>query len=186
MYPSSSATDAQWAILEPLLPPPGNTTGSGGRPEKHCRRLVLDAIFYVVRGGIVWRLLPAEFLPRPRCARSSPAGSAGVWQRIHDALRDRVRVQGGRHPLPSAAIVDSQSVQGSDTVPGSSRGYDGQVDERPQTAHRCGLERAVGGGRGDDGRDSSAAMARSGCWPCCAPSSRRSALCGPTVAMPDG
>ncbi|MGV9866684.1 hypothetical protein [Rhodococcus koreensis] len=44
---------------------------------------------------------------------------AGVWQRIHDALRDRVRVQGGRHPLPSAAIVDSQSVQGSDIVPRS-------------------------------------------------------------------
>ncbi|MCZ4620892.1 transposase, partial [Rhodococcus ruber] len=59
MYPSSSVTDTQWAILEPLLPPPGNLTGRGGRPEKHCRRLVLDAIFYVVRGGIAWRQLPS-------------------------------------------------------------------------------------------------------------------------------
>ena len=44
-YPSSSLTDAQWAIIEPLLPAPGNTAGRGGRPEKHSRRLVLDAIF---------------------------------------------------------------------------------------------------------------------------------------------
>lgn len=51
-YPSSSMTDAQWAVLEPLLPAPGNTAGRGGRPEKHSRRAVLDAIFYLVRGGI--------------------------------------------------------------------------------------------------------------------------------------
>ncbi|MFC9362878.1 IS5 family transposase [Rhodococcus sp. NPDC057014] len=122
---SSSVTDAQWAILEPLLPPPRNTTGSGGRPEKHCRRLALDAIFYVVRGGIAWRQLPAEFPPATTVyAIFARWVRAGVWQRIHDALRDRARVQGGRHPLPSAAIVDSQSVQGADTVARSSRGYD--------------------------------------------------------------
>jgi transposase len=110
---------------EPLLPPPGNTTGSGGRPEKHCRRLLLDAIFYVVRGGIAWRQLPAEFPPATTVyAIFVRWVRAGVWQRIHDALRDRVRVQGGGHPLPSAAIVDAQSVQGADTVPRSSRGYD--------------------------------------------------------------
>jgi transposase len=43
--------DPQWAILEPLLPAPGNTAGRGGRPEKHSRRLILDAIFYLVRAG---------------------------------------------------------------------------------------------------------------------------------------
>lgn len=57
VYPSSSLTDAQWAVLEPLLPAPGNTAGRGGRPEKRCRCLVLDAIFYLVRGGIAWRQL---------------------------------------------------------------------------------------------------------------------------------
>jgi transposase len=62
-YPSSSLTDAQWELLEPLLPPPGNTGGRGGRPEKHDRRRVLDAIFYLVRGGIAWTALPAEFPP---------------------------------------------------------------------------------------------------------------------------
>jgi hypothetical protein len=62
-YPSSSMTDAQWAVIEPLLPPPGNTAGKGGRPEKHPRRIVLDAVFYVARGGIAWRQLPADFPP---------------------------------------------------------------------------------------------------------------------------
>jgi transposase len=47
VYSSSSLTDAQWAVLEPLLPPPGNAAGRGGRPEKYCRRLILDAILYV-------------------------------------------------------------------------------------------------------------------------------------------
>jgi len=52
----------QWALLEPLLPAPGNTAGHGGRPEKHPRRRMLDAgcwmldaIFYLVRGGLAWR-----------------------------------------------------------------------------------------------------------------------------------
>src|SRR5271166_4288883 len=60
---SSSVTDAEWAILEPLLPAPGSTAGRGGRPEKHCRRVIVDAILYIVRGGIGWRQLPVEFPP---------------------------------------------------------------------------------------------------------------------------
>ena len=60
---SSSVTDAQWALLEPLLPAPGSTAGRGGRPEKHCRRVIVDAILYSVRGGIAWRQLPVQFPP---------------------------------------------------------------------------------------------------------------------------
>ncbi|HEY0402444.1 MAG TPA: transposase [Blastococcus sp.] len=56
-------TDGQWALLAPLLPAAGSTGGRGGRPEKWDRRLVLDAIFYLVRGGIAWRALPADFPP---------------------------------------------------------------------------------------------------------------------------
>jgi len=125
VYPTSSITDAQWAVLAPLLPPPGNTAGRGGRPEKHPRRVVLDAIFYLVRGGIAWAALPRDFPPHQtvyglfgRWARH------GMWQQIHDALRDLVRVHEGRDPLPTAAIIDSQSVRGADTVPGTTRGYD--------------------------------------------------------------
>jgi len=62
-YPSSSLTDTEWALLEPLLPPPGNHGGKGGRSEKWPRRLVCDAIFYLVRGGIAWVQLPHDFPP---------------------------------------------------------------------------------------------------------------------------
>jgi transposase len=83
-YPSSSMTDAQWALLEPLLPPPGNTGGRGGRPEKHPRRRVLDAIFYVVRGGIAWAALPVEFPPAKTVyGLFRRWAAAGVWVRVH-------------------------------------------------------------------------------------------------------
>jgi transposase len=124
-YPSSSMTDAQWALLEPLLPPPGNTAGRGGRPEKHDRRRVLDAIFYLVRGGIAWRALPAEFPPAKTVYGLFRRWTAnGAWARLHDVLRDRARLQAGRDPSPSAAVIDSASVRGADTVPARSRGYD--------------------------------------------------------------
>jgi transposase len=124
-YPSSSMTDAQWAIIEPLLPAPGNTAGRGGRPEKHPRRLVLDAIFYLVRGGVAWRQIPVGFPPPTTVYDRFRAWAAsGVWRAVHDALRDLVRVYQGRDPLPTAAVIDSQSVRGADTVPRSSRGYD--------------------------------------------------------------
>ena len=123
---SSSVTDAQWAILEPLLPAPGSTAGRGGRPERHCRRVMVDAILYIVRGAIAWRQLPVEFASAAtvyavfaRWARS------GGWQRILDALRDRLRVRAGRDRCPTAAIIDSQTVPAADTVPRSSRGWDG-------------------------------------------------------------
>jgi transposase len=87
--------------------------------------LILDAIFYVVRGGISWRQLPKDFPPHQtvygffrRWVRSV------AWQHLHDALRDLVGLHAGRDPLPTAAVIDSASVRGSDTVPGTSRGYD--------------------------------------------------------------
>jgi transposase len=118
-------TQAQWELLEPLLPPPGNTAGRGGRPEKHSRRRVLDAIFYLVRGGIAWRQLPREFPPAKTVYGIFRRwAAAGVWARLHDALRDRARIRAGRQPNPTAAVIDSASVRGADTVPACSRGYD--------------------------------------------------------------
>ena len=124
-YPSSSTTDGQWALIEPLLPAPGNTRGRGGRPEKHPRRTVLDAIFYVVRGGIAWAALPIGFPPfKTVYGLFRRWAAAGVWMRVHDALRDQTRTRAVRAPQPSAAIIDSASVRGADTVPARSRGYD--------------------------------------------------------------
>ena len=124
-YPSSSMTDAQWALIEPLLRPAGNTGGRGGRPEAHPRRRVLDAIFYLVAGGIAWAALPREFPPHQTVYGLFRRWvTAGAWQQIHDALRDQARLRAGRAPAPTAAIIDSQSVRGADTVPTASRGYD--------------------------------------------------------------
>jgi transposase len=125
-YPSSSVTDTQWAVLEPLPPPPGNLAGRGGRPEKHPRRRVVDAVFYLARGGLSWRQLPVEFPPwetvygiYAKWARN------GGWRAVHDALRDRLRVRAGRSATPTAAVIDSQSVKAADTVATGSSGYDG-------------------------------------------------------------
>jgi transposase len=123
-YPSS-VTDDQWVLLEPMLPPPGNRGGKGGRREKHCRRAIVDALAYVVRGGIAWAMMPAEFPPYQTvygCYRRWTAMQA--WPRINDMLRDRERVRIGRAATPTAAIMDSQSVQGSDCVGSVTRGYD--------------------------------------------------------------
>ena len=118
---SSSVTDAEWAILVPLLPAPGSTAGRGGRPEKHCRRVIVAAILYIVRGGIGWRQLPVEFPP----AATVSAVFARWGGSILDALRDRLRVRAGRDRCPSAAIIDSQTVPAADGVPRSSLGGDG-------------------------------------------------------------
>ena len=102
-------TDAQWALIEPLLPPPGNTAGRGGRPEAHPRRRVLDAIFYLVAGGIAWAALPREFPPHQTVYGIFQRWvKAGAWQQVHDALRDQTRLRANRAPAPTAAIVDSQ------------------------------------------------------------------------------
>jgi len=125
VYPSS-LSDGQWAVLEPLLPPPGNAGGKGGRPEKHPRRRVLDAIFYVLRGGIAWAMLPTEFPPRGTVHGLFRRWTdTGVWSAVHDCLRDRLRIRAGRSAQPTAAIVDSQTVKSADTVPSETSGYDG-------------------------------------------------------------
>jgi transposase len=136
VYPSSSMTDAQWAVLQPLLPPAGNTAGKGGRPEKHPRRMILDAVFYLARGGIAWRQMPADFPPAMTVYDLFRRwAKAGVWQRVHDALRDQVRVRAGRQPLPTAAIIDSQTVRGADTVPLASSGYDAGKKTKGRKRH---------------------------------------------------
>jgi transposase len=125
VYRSSATTDAQWAIIQALLPPAGNTGGRGGRREKWPRRLVVDAVFYLVHGGIPWRELPREF-PPPSTVWTifTRWVRAGAWARVHDALVGLLRVRSGRRAQPSAAIIDSQSVRAADTVASPTRGYD--------------------------------------------------------------
>ena len=95
-YPSDT-TDAQWALIDPLLPNPAWLSGKGGRRETHCRRAVVDAIFYLVDNGIKWRALPADFPPWSTVYNYFAAGEAAdVTQDVLDGLRDRVRIRAGR------------------------------------------------------------------------------------------
>jgi transposase len=129
-------SDTQWAVLRPLLPLPGYLAGKGGRPEKHPRRVILDAIFYLARGGVAWRQLPADFPPAMTVYDFFRRWSKnGTWQRIHDALRDLVRLHAGRDPLPTAAIIDSQTVRGADTVHNATAGYDAGKKTKGRKRH---------------------------------------------------
>ena len=106
-YPSD-LSDAQWKLLEPHIPP----AKPGGRPRSVDMREVLNGILYVVRSGCAWRLMPHD-LPRWSTVYDylRKFRKTGLWQRIHDVLRDQVRRQDGRQESPSAAIIDSQSVK---------------------------------------------------------------------------
>ena len=106
-YPSDPP-DAGWAVPGPLVPAPL----AGGRPAAHARREIVDAILYVLRGGIAWRALPHDYPPWQTVYDYFRRWRLdGTWERINGALRERVRQRQGRAPTPSAAILDSQSVR---------------------------------------------------------------------------
>jgi len=123
-YPSDM-TDAEWAVIEPLLPAPGWLASRGGCPGTYCRRDIADAIRYLVHNGCVWRALPAD-LPRWRTVYGYVRAwqASGATRKMHDELRGQVRLLAGRSISPTAAVIDSQSVKGADTVGKASRGYD--------------------------------------------------------------
>src|ERR671916_606357 len=112
-------TDVEWALIEPLLPEPH----ARGRPRRWPVREILNGIFYVLRGGIAWRLLPSDLPPKSTVFRwFSLWRDAGLFETINHLLvmADRERV--GREASPTAAVLDSQSVKTTES--GGPRGYD--------------------------------------------------------------
>lgn len=106
-YPTD-LTDSQWRILEPLIPP----AKPGGRPREQDMREILNGMFYLLRTGCAWRMLPHD-LPRWGTVYHyfREWTKDGTLKRMNDHLRTEVRLQAGRNPEPSAGIMDSQSVK---------------------------------------------------------------------------
>jgi putative transposase len=113
-------SDVEWASLALYVPP----AKLGGRPPKHTRRELVNAIFYLIRSGEPWRLLPHDLPPwRTVYHYFRLWRLGGPWERLHTAVRERLRVRVGRNAQPSAAILDNQSIKTPGV--GGIRGYDG-------------------------------------------------------------
>lgn len=108
-------------MLEPLLPV--HDPHRAGRPRVYSNRLILDTIFYVLRTGCQWRMVPHDLAPWSTAYRWYRTWTEdGTWDTVHDRLREQVRIAAGRDPNPSAAVLDAQSIKSSEG--GAERGFD--------------------------------------------------------------
>jgi transposase len=133
-YPSD-LTDIQWDNIEHLFPPERRPAGRPGRPRTYPRREVVNAVFYLARAGCAWRMLPHDFPPWPAVYQQARRWvAAGCFEAMAHDLRELLRLAGGRAPSPTAAILDSRTVQ-STPESGARAGYDGHKRRNGSKVH---------------------------------------------------